>query len=916
MAHTLNYRRLKFFRNLRTTLYATVLGLGLLLFSAILYLNATGMPEAWRRALEVELSKQGLETSIKRLRYVPLRGIEATEVEVFVDASRTKRLAFLQRLIFDLDKTKAMRGIIRLTHIDLLNAELRLPVDPDEPEGDVINIKNLNGQVLLSKSRKFEVRQGKGLIDGIQLKIDAVILGFRPVPVSDEKEQGQGMHRRFLREFVKEINQWQLDPAHPPELALKVEADATKWAALKCQFTFRCEAARRGQIDLRDVEASGNVIHSLVSVHHFGARDDRGNIRMALDYDLAERRGNFDFDSTLDAPHWIYDLTGKRLLDDFSLAEAPELQMRGQFSFPADAPMELAMQGRMATKNVLFRGSPLSAMSTEFSYRNQDFFLRNLKLSHPQGELTGHMLQRNGILDVLVRGDIPLNIVRPFYRDLPVAAAVQHLESQGEPKIKAVMEARFQKNESYSLQQMKLNEIVLQHPRGHLTGNVEISGNLVNYDLESTFPADIGQRFFSGQALEKVLGDFTGNADTRYWVSLRGKLDRADRTAWAVQGRAKLENVSYRGVPVFSCATSMDLKHQFLRFTDIDVEYDYSQYELQKIHQGGLRGPVRAASITYDHAEGMVKIEQLRGNVHPVPLLNMFATNVADAVEEYRFHVPPALSAEGSIDVRNKGRTQFKVSLQQAKAMTWEFLGEPTIFSDVSSEIQIDSEKVLLTRLNAVVFGGKCAGTVRVMLTGDNRFDADVRWNQLRMAAIAETHKFKEKGYGTLTGWIALKGSSNTMSSLEGEGMCALEKGELFAVPIFGPLSSVMSAVVGDRRAGFERAKDAFCNFTIRKGVIETHDFVTHTTSLKFTGNGKVDLNQKTIDMTMRMNARGLLGIVVLPFQPIIKGLFQFHGQGPMDQPKWEHVVFTSPPEQEKDALLKNTPLRAVPIPE
>jgi hypothetical protein len=35
-----------------------------------------------------------------------------------------------------------------------------------------------------------------------------------------------------------------------------------------------------------------------------------------------------------------------------------------------------------------------------------------------------------------------------------------------------------------------------------------------------------------------------------------------------------------------------------------------------------------------------------------------------------------------------------------------------------------------------------------------------------------------------------------------------------------------------------------------------------------------------------------------------------------MKEPKWEHVIFTSPPEEEKEALLRNIPLRAIEIEE
>jgi hypothetical protein len=606
----------------------------------------------------------------------------------------------------------------------------------------------------------------------------------------------------------------------------------------------------------------------------------------------------------------------RRLLNDFSLAEAPEIHMRGQFSLPQDQPLSLAAQGRLTAKNVLFRGSPFSSMSSEFSYRDGDFYLRHLALKHAQGEMRGHLLQKNGNLQLRLQGEVPMTIARPLYRDLPIAKAIENLEVRGNPHVSAKIEARFLKRDHYVLERLTLLDIVIDHPQGKLSGLVDMEGTHARYELESTFPPEIWRPFFPGQSLEKILGDFTSNDKSRYWVKLNGKLDIADRTAWSVEGQGKVENASYRQVPVHSCATSLQLKHHSLRFSDIAVDFDYRDYELHKMYQGGTHGPVQAAAVNYDHAAGMVQIQQLRGNLHPVPLLNMFAKSIADDLMEYRFHAPPSLFADGSIDVRNEGRTQLKVTLQKAPKITWEFLGAPVTFSDVSTELQIDSQKVVLNRLAAQAFGGTCAGNVRVSFSGENRFNTEIRWNSLKMLEISEAYKFEQKGYGTLTGRISLAGISGVTQSLEGEGLCSLEKGELFAVPVFGPLSPVISTVLADRRAGFERAKDAFCNFMVRKGVIETNDFTTHTTSLKFTGNGKVDLNQKTVDMTIRMNARGLLGIVVLPFQPIIKGLFQFHGQGPMNKPKWEHVIFSSPPDQEKDVLLRNTPLRALRITE
>jgi uncharacterized protein involved in outer membrane biogenesis len=909
-------RSIKFFRNLRTAWYLLVFGLIIAAVATLLYLNATGMPLAWRTALEKELSKQGVEASISRLRYIPMRGIEASEVEIFTDSSRQKRMVHLERLVFDLDKTKAMRGIIRLTHVELNRAELSLPVDPEKPFGETLDITELNGKVLMGKNRKFEIKGASGIIGGIHLKVDATILGFRPVPNYDREDEKSGTHRRLMKTFVEELARWQLDHDAPPELQIKLSADATKWSDLECDYVFSCPSASRDDLTLSDVRAEGNVYQSLLTVQSFSAKDERGSLEATFDYDLDQRAGHYDATSSLDLIRMIYAVTQKRILTDFSFAKAPHIQLHGTYAFPEDAPMQLSALGQLDCKNVLFRGSPLTSIKSEFSYRDQNFFLRNLEIEHTQGKLLGQVLWKDARLTIKAEGAVPFAVVRPMIREHQLAPAVEALETSGLKSLTAKVALALTKTEKFHLDQLDISNIAVDHQLGQLKGGVQLKDSLVLYQLESTLPPTIWKPFFVDQPLEKVLGDFQGSAASSHFVKLTGKSDLNDKYNWAVQGQGKVENIRYRDVPVFSVSTQLDLKHNHLNFSQINIDFDYRNYELHETYKSSERGPVQCKSVTYNHKTGMVGIHDLRGYIYPVPLLRMFAIPVAKAVEEYRFQQPPPLAAEGAIDVRNRGLTRLNVEIQGAKALDWKFLGKPVTFSDVQTKLLITGETVTLNRLSANAFGGTCAGTVVAHIKGSKKFDADVRWNGLRMQKLGETYAFKEKGYGTLTGRINLSGVASDTRTLNGEGLCSLEKGELFAVPMFGPLSPIISAVLGDRRAGFERAKDAFCNFTINKGVIHTNDFATQTSNMKFTGNGDVDLNKDTIDMTMRMNARGLLGIITLPLQPIIKGLFQFHGQGPMKEPKWEHVIFTSPPEEEKESLLRSTPLRAIEIEE
>ena len=83
---------------------------------------------------------------------------------------------------------------------------------------------------------------------------------------------------------------------------------------------------------------------------------------------------------------------------------------------------------------------------------------------------------------------------------------------------------------------------------------------------------------------------------------------------------------------------------------------------------------------------------------------------------------------------------------------------------------------------------------------------------------------------------------------------------------------------------------------------MHTNDFQTSTTSLNFVGEGKVNLTDRSLDMVMRMNARGLLGLITLPLRPFY-GMFQFRGTGPLSDPEWKNVMFTTPTEEQKELL-------------
>jgi hypothetical protein len=463
----------------------------------------------------------------------------------------------------------------------------------------------------------------------------------------------------------------------------------------------------------------------------------------------------------------------------------------------------------------------------------------------------------------------------------------------------------------FSFQEGKLflRDIKLTRQDGVATGKLLSEGNLVRLKLHSSLPIALYKPFFKDKPLEKFLNDFTDDPKALCDLSIEGSFDTKDKYAWAFTGSGKLTNATYRGVPLHSATSSFNLNTNELDFFDGKIDFDYTNYELRKRYDGPNTGKASIKRIRFDRQTKLIGIEGVSGVIWAAPLVRMFAPKIADNLENYRFHRPHTISGSGKVDISPEGRTDLTINFSTKNKADYKFLGKDLVLTKPSATVHVRNKEVDVTNLVSDVVGGKIQG--KFSNTSGNKLSGELSWTALDVLELSNAYELNMKTGGNITGRIEFNITGGNVSTMNGEGLVAMEDGELFSVPIFGPLSTVASKVVGDKRLGHERAKSAFCNFTIQKGIAKIRDFETTTTSVKFTGDGTIDISAQTIDFTMRLNARGLLRLATIPLMPFY-GLFQFRGTGPLKNPEWKNVHFTSPPEKEKEALL--APPKAKPI--
>ncbi|NJR42844.1 MAG: AsmA-like C-terminal region-containing protein [Akkermansiaceae bacterium] len=367
--------------------------------------------------------------------------------------------------------------------------------------------------------------------------------------------------------------------------------------------------------------------------------------------------------------------------------------------------------------------------------------------------------------------------------------------------------------------------------------------------------------------------------------------------------------MSYKGVPVNSADCHFSVSHHELVFQDGTVVFNYENYPLRKAFGGPNEATAKVGRIRYISEKKIVEVEDVRGAIWAAPMTRFFAPAIADTLEVYRFHQPPDLRASGVVDVTPQGRTALDVSFASKQPANYVFLGQDVKFNDPSGNVAIRGNKTTVSNLKLQAFDGATAAEIRYL--GNGKLTGDVSWTKLSLDSLAATYGFEVKAGGNTTGRMDFSITNGKTETMDGEGLIAIQKAELFTVPMFGPLTPLIGGVVNDEKAGRQRAKSAFCTYKIQNGVLQTHDFQTSTTSLNFTGDGMLNLNDRTFDMNMRMNARGLLSVITLPLFPF-SGLFQFHGSGPLKNPKWETIKFSPPSRAQNDLLLEPPKARAV----
>lgn len=944
------------------------------------YHVASEQLDEWlRQKIIEELHKEDLHAEIGRLRLAPLSGaVVARKFRLYGGPGRQLLLGTFDELRLEIDPARLWQRQQFINHIDLRDAAVSLPVDPEDPQTNTIDLTGVDAHVRASGDR-FEIRHAEGMISGIRVTLEGSLL--RPSKIKQEKDRPPKdkkealdflkERRGFLELVFQQLGQLNYRPGLlPPHLQLRVEGDLDEPESLHVLARLKGENFAYGDYAISDVAATLEVVHGDLLLRELILRDAAGTLHGQGRFERGRRDIPFEFTSTANLPALVGAVRPLSVLNEFVLYEPGSLSISGEgtWTLPRegeDGTGSLQLLGSLSSGRFATRGAVFKSLHGEFYVRGHDLNFRQVKLEHESGTLEGQAMRLNDVWRYQAQLQMNPEALKPFITTDELRtlldrfnfdeASTVEIDAKGVGRIdepekwthEAQVDARqFRfENELVRRFSVKLNRTpghaVLEDVRlSRSEGDVEVERLVVN-EAEKTahivqlqaniFPLPVlrwispkvavelqGLKFQEPPRVEMSGRVGTENALPNDFVidfiagglshvsrkELMGRTLSVRNSVGRVTGQGVDLQIDVRGTLLAQTSweeTTLeeDMDGRFITHFSLEAG-DEARNSWQLFLNGGakanhvfdgVRLPVELQRVAVDYRPKRPRVTfpsiqtEVTGKIRGGARHRAF-TALTDAETRFTgvFEVNPAPGHD---------RSRWTIAARCPGMVEYPLGGKNLPLQNVSFTAGFRDGRVQISDATAKVLGGA------VSVLGEMETAAASRDYSLRLVAedvsfggLAELYSPGVDTGGKLSVTLQLAGKAIPEGPPPvGSGELALHDGDIFALPILGPLSPLIDAVLPGTKAGYSKARKASATFRIRDQKFTTEDFEALTGAFIIRGEGSVELDSRRVDLLARVNTRGPTGVLLFP----VSKLLEYEAKGSTKEPGWKPRVLSLP---------------------
>ncbi len=412
-----------------------------------------------------------------------------------------------------------------------------------------------------------------------------------------------------------------------------------------------------------------------------------------------------------------------------------------------------------------------------------------------------------------------------------------------------------------------VRELRLRHESGELRGDLLDAPNDFKLNVESSVDP-IVFRAFASPELGRFLSEWVWTRPPAIRLAVRGPSH--DPVTWLGEGNIATQRTRFRGTWMNEAHAGLRLENGALNLDNLHVARD----------EGTGTG-----SIAYDFAHHEIRFKDIRSSLRLTDAIVWVDPKYFKEVVDYKFRHPPNLVVNGVFHFHRKN-DHIEIKVDAPTGMDYGFLGKTLPFDRVSGRLLFTDNRLQLFDIDGKLFAGDVRGSADVSLAQDDKhYHANLTLEAVDFPRLADLYFKYKTTRGKLSAayeWTSLGSDARAM---QGRGTANVTEGDVFAIPIFGPLSELTSAIIPG--AGYSIAKTAMATFTIKDGVIHTDDFKVSGKLFGMIGHGDIHFLEDKLDFDIRIQAGGP-GILLTPMYK----LFEYKGEGPIAKPNWHPKRF------------------------
>ena len=428
----------------------------------------------------------------------------------------------------------------------------------------------------------------------------------------------------------------------------------------------------------------------------------------------------------------------------------------------------------------------------------------------------------------------------------------------------------------------------LVHRSGELTADVLNAPGEFRAKVVSTIDPDVLAPLLlrSGRNL---LNEFSFQDSPRIELTAEGK-SLWDLTTIQARGRVEVAKAKFRGVPLLKASCDVEFKNQLLSFRKINVERE--------------EGHVTADNISYDLAHYELRIDNGRSNCVPNDVMMWIDPGWLKWTRPYRWKKPPVVKVDGVVQFHGRMNTRLTIDFDAPAGMDYTFAKRPLFINKFSGQLLFTEHRLQLNNLRGDLFEGRWRASADIPVNRPGvAYSSKIEVDDADFQALAKTYFGLSSSQGRLAAHYDFTGRGDEAGALVGTGAARVDKGNVFAIPVFGPLSALMSKAAPG--LGYDKANQASADFATKDGRVETKNFLVKGAGFSMIGSGWVNYQNDKMDFRVRVNAQGLPGMVLYP----VSKLFEFWTEGPLSDPVWRSAMAKGAEAPKSvPAIVPNTP--------